>query len=123
NYSPSDGVRVLREAVVRFYERALGLSYPIESVLIAGGARPILYGAYKTLIDPGDVAVYPVPSWNNNHYAYLSGARAVEIPVSAEANFFPTPDDLRPHIGVARLVLINSPLNPTGTVIAPEVLG
>jgi aspartate aminotransferase len=63
-----------------------------------------------------------VPSWNNNHYAYLCGARAIEIPVRADANFFPTPDDLRPHIGVARLVLINSPLNPTGTVIDPEVL-
>ncbi|MRG95611.1 pyridoxal phosphate-dependent aminotransferase [Polyangium spumosum] len=117
NYPPSDGVLVLREALVRFYERELGLRYPIESVLVAGGARPLLYGAYRTLIDPGDVAVYPVPSWNNNHYAYLSGAKAVEIPVSAASNFFPTADDFRPHIGAARLLLINSPLNPTGTVI------
>src|SRR5581483_9106533 len=38
------------------------------------------------------------------------------------ANFFPTPDQIRPHLGVARLLLINSPLNPTGTVIDPEVL-
>jgi len=122
NYPPSDGVLVLREALVRFYERELGLKYPIESVLVAGGARPLLYGAYRTLIDPGDVAVYPVPSWNNNHYAYLSGAKAVEIPVSATSNFFPTADDFRPHIGVARLLLINSPLNPTGTVIARDEL-
>jgi aspartate aminotransferase len=91
-------------------------------VLITGGARPLLYGSYRTVLDPGDVAVYPVPSWNNNHYAYLCGGRAIEIPVRADANFFPTPDDLRPHIGVARLVLINSPLNPTGTVIDPDVL-
>lgn len=117
NYPPSDGVLALREALVRFYERELGLRYPLESVLVAGGARPLLYGAYRTLIDPGDVAVYPVPSWNNNHYAYLSGAKAVEIPVSAASNFFPTADDFRPHIGAARLLLINSPLNPTGTVI------
>ncbi|UQA57615.1 pyridoxal phosphate-dependent aminotransferase [Polyangium aurulentum] len=122
NYPPSDGVLVLREALVRFYERELGLRYPIESVIVAGGARPLLYGAYRTLIDPGDVAVYPVPSWNNNHYAYLSGAKAVELPVSAASNFFPTADDFRPHIGSARLLLINSPLNPTGTVIAPEEL-
>jgi aspartate aminotransferase len=46
----------------------------------------------------------------------------VEIPVSAASNFFPTVDDFRPHIGVARLILINSPLNPTGTVIEPEQL-
>src|SRR3984957_20307076 len=60
NYPPSDGVLALREAVVRFYARELGLTYPVESVLIAGGARPLLYGAYRVLLDPGDVALYPV---------------------------------------------------------------
>jgi aspartate aminotransferase len=122
NYPPSDGVPALREAVARFYDRHLGLRYPVESVLITGGARPLLYGTYLTVLDRGDVVVYPVPSWNNNHYAYLSGARAIELPVRAESNFFPTADDLRPHIGVARLVMLNSPLNPTGTVIAPPQL-
>src|SRR5438128_2466420 len=95
NYPPSDGVLALREAVAGYYARTLGLSYPVESVLITGGARPLLYGSYRTVLDPGDVAVYPVPSWNNNHYAYLCGARAIEIPVRAESNFFPTVDDLR----------------------------
>jgi aspartate aminotransferase len=122
NYPPSDGVLPLREAVVRLYERELGLKYPVESVLVAGGARPLLYGAYRTLLDPGDVAVYPVPSWNNNHYAYLSGARAVEIPVAAAHNFFPTADELRPHLGEARMLCLNSPLNPTGTAIDREEL-
>lgn len=122
NYPPSDGVLALREAVVRFYSRELDLDYPVDSVLITGGARPLLYGTYKALVDPGDVAVYPVPSWNNNHYTYLSGAKGVEIPVSAASNFFPTVEQLAPHLPVARLVLINSPLNPTGTVIAPEEL-
>lgn len=117
NYPPSDGVMPLREAIVRLYERDLGLKYPIDSVLVAGGARPLLYGAYLTLVDPGDIAVYPVPSWNNNHYAYLSGARAVEIPVDAAHNFFPTADDLRPHLEHARMLCLNSPLNPTGTAI------
>jgi aspartate aminotransferase len=122
NYPPSDGVIALREAVARYYGKHLGLEYPVESVLITGGARPLLYGSYRTVLDPGDVAVYPVPSWNNNHYSYLCGARAVEIPVRADANFFPTPDDLRPVISEARLLLVNSPLNPTGTVIDPVVL-
>src|SRR6188474_215041 len=115
NYPPSDGVPALREAVARFYEKRLGLKYPVESVLITGGARPLLYGAYLTVLDRGDTVVYPVPSWNNNHYAYLSGARAVELTVHAGSNFFPTADDLRPHLGAARLLMLNSPLNPTGT--------
>jgi aspartate aminotransferase len=122
NYPPSDGVVALREAVARYYAKHLGLHYPVESVLITGGARPLLYGSYKTVLDPGDAAVYPVPSWNNNHYAYLCGARAIEIPVGADTNFFPTPDHLRPHLPYARLVLINSPLNPTGTAIDADVL-
>jgi aspartate aminotransferase len=122
NYPPSDGVLTLREAVARSYERSLGLKYPVESVLITGGARPLLYGTYLTVLDRGDTVIYPVPSWNNNHYAYLSGARAVELPVTAASNFFPTVDDLRPHLSSGRLLLLNSPLNPTGTAIAPDQL-
>lgn len=122
NYPPSDGVLALREAVTRLYARELGLSYPVESVLVAGGARPLLYGAYQTLLDPGDVAVYPVPSWNNNHYTYLARAKAVELPVSAAENFFPTAAQIEPHLGEARLLTINSPLNPTGTVIDRDEL-
>ena len=117
NYPPSDGVLALREAVVRLYEREWGLRVPVDSVLVAGGARPLLYGSYKTLITPGDVAVYPVPSWNNNHYAFLTGAKAVELTVSPESNFFPTVEQLRPHLKKARLLCLNSPLNPTGTAI------
>jgi aspartate aminotransferase len=122
NYPPSDGVIQLREAVARYYDQRLGLKYPVDSVLITGGARPLLYGSYRTVLDPGDVVVYPVPSWNNNHYAYLCGARAIEIPVTAESNFFPTVEELRPHLPYARLILLNSPLNPTGTAIDAEVL-
>jgi len=90
--------------------------------VITGGARPLLYGTFMTLVDPGDVVLYSVPSWNNDHYAYLSGARAIELPVTAEANFFPTVADLKPHLGAARLLMLNSPLNPTGTAIAPAQL-
>lgn len=122
NYPPSDGMLALREAVARFYERRLGLRYPVESVLITAGARPLLYGTYLTMLDRGDAVLYPVPSWNNNHYAYLAGARAIELPVRAASNFFPTADDLRPHIGGVRLVMLNSPLNPTGTAISAAQL-
>ncbi len=122
NYPPSDGIPELRAAVVAHYRDELGLLYPQESVLIASGARPILYGAYCCLLDPGDLVVYPVPSWNNNHYVHLAQARAVEIPVTAEDNFFPSPEQLAPHLREARLLVINSPQNPTGTAIEPERL-
>jgi aspartate aminotransferase len=122
NYPPSDGLPVLRKAVAEFYARELGLSYPVESVLIAGGARPLLYGIYRTLLDPGDKVVYPVPSWNNNHYVHLAGASGVPIACQREHMFLPTEDELAPVLGDARLLSLNSPLNPAGTAIPAERL-
>jgi aspartate aminotransferase len=122
NYPPAEGILPLREEVVKLYARDLGLAYPVDSVVIAAGARPLLYGTYRTLVDPGDAAIYPVPTWNNNHYAYLSGSRGIPIPVTAESNFFPTPDQIRAHVPGARLLILNSPLNPTGTSIGKRAL-
>jgi aspartate aminotransferase len=118
NYPPSDGTKEMRQAVVKFVRDGLGLDYGIESVLIAGGARPIVFAAYASVVDPGDKVVYPIPSWNNNHYTYLTGGVPVEIAVGPETNFLPTAEMLRPHIREARLICINTPLNPTGTVMA-----
>ncbi|MBZ4420331.1 pyridoxal phosphate-dependent aminotransferase [Myxococcus sp. RHSTA-1-4] len=122
NYPPSDGVLDLRQAVQRFYERALGLKYPLEGIVIAGGARPIIYGTYRAVLDEGDTVVYPVPSWNNNHYAYMLGAKSVVVPTDAAHGFMPTLEQLAPHLSSARLLCLCSPLNPTGTMIAPDAL-
>ena len=91
NYPPSNGVPELRRAVADLYRREMELDYPVESVVVAGGARPLIYATYRTLVDPGDTAVFPVPSWNNNHYANLTGARALALPVRREHGFHPTP--------------------------------
>lgn len=122
NYPASDGLLPLREAIAAFYGREQGLDYPVDGILVASGARPLIYGAYRTLLDPGDVVVYPVPSWNNEYFVHLCGARAVELPVHASSNFFPTAEQLAPHLGSARLLVLNSPANPTGTVLAPDEL-
>ena len=122
NYPPSDGVLGLRQAVQRFYERALGLKYPLESVLIAGGARPVIYALFRAVVDAGDTVVYPVPSWNNNHYSHMVGARHVAVVTDPEHGFMPTVEQLAPHLADARLLCLCSPLNPTGTMISPEAL-
>ena len=115
NYPPSDGLPELRKAARGFLNRELGLDYPLEGVLVSGGARPLLYGAYRAVLDPGDTVVYPVPSWNNNHYVHMCGAVGIPVPCSAETAFLPTPELLVPHLRGARLLVLNSPLNPTGT--------
>ena len=122
NYPPSNGVPELRESVRRAYARDLGLDYPLECVLIAGGARPLLYGTFRALVDPGERVVYPVPSWNNNHYVHLVGAHGIAVPCEAASGFLPTADDVARHLEGARLVCLNSPLNPSGTSFDPGVL-
>jgi aspartate aminotransferase len=122
NYPPSSGIAPLREAVARLYERDLGLRYPVESVLIAGGARPVIYGIFRTVCDPGDKVVYPVPSWNNNHYTHLVGAAGVPIVCGPADRFLPTRRMLEPKLSGARLLCLNTPLNPAGTVIERDAL-
>ncbi|MEQ1832759.1 MAG: aminotransferase class I/II-fold pyridoxal phosphate-dependent enzyme [Candidatus Eisenbacteria bacterium] len=122
NYPPSNGIPELRKAVIAFYQRELQLDYPLESVVVASGARPLIYGTYRTLVDPGDVVAFPVPSWNNNHYIYMTGARGIPLEVQRANQFHPTPEQVAAVIGETRLLALSSPLNPTGTGMKPEVL-
>ncbi len=122
NYPAANGQLELRQALQRFYERELGLRYPLDSFLVAGGARPVIYGTYRTLVDEGDTVIYPVPSWNNNHYVHMCGARGVQVLCGPDTRFLPTGEALLAELPNARLVCLNSPLNPTGTAIDPEAL-
>jgi aspartate aminotransferase len=122
NYPPSDGMPGLRQAVQTFYQRWLGLDYPLESVLVTGGSRPGLYTTYRAIVDPGDTVVYTVPSWNNNHYVHLTGARGLPIACEAEDAFLPTRAALEEAVRGARLLVLNSPLNPSGTALTAEAL-
>jgi len=122
NYPPSNGLPELRAAVLAFYERELGLRYPVESVLIASGARPCIYAAYRALVNAGDTVAYPVPSWNNNHYCHMLGAEKLEVPCTVQSKFLPTREALIEALPKARLLCLNSPLNPTGTAIDKAAL-
>ena len=122
NYPPSDGVLALRQAAADFAARELGVRYPLESVLVASGARPLLYAAYRCVVNPGDIVVYPAPSWNNNHYVGLTKALGVNLPTHAEDGFQPTLPQIAPHLDGARMIVINTPLNPSGTVMGTENL-
>src|SRR5205085_2216323 len=61
-------------------------------------------------------------SWNNNHYMVLSSSKAIEVPTRAADGFFPRVDDIKPHLTKARILFINSPLNPAGTIVTRESL-
>ena len=124
NYPPSDGVPALQEAVRGFYAHALGVEFPAKTVVVCGGARPPIYAIFRCLVNPGDVVAYPTPSWNNDYYCQLTGARALPLPTSASTNFMPTPAQVRDAVSDSgvRLFCLNSPSNPCGTVIDPVTL-
>ena len=123
NYPPSTGMPQLRKAIIEFCDRRLGMKVENDAVLITAGARPLIYGVYRVVVDPGERVVYPVPSWNNVHYCQMSGAVPVPVACDAGTGFLPTAAMLRNKLKDARLLVINSPVNPTGTVISAEQLG
>jgi aspartate aminotransferase len=122
NYPPADGILDLRRAVAKMITEWQHLNYAENEILIAGGARPIIYAIFQAIVDPGDTVVFPVPSWNNNHYTHLSHARQVFVETKPENNFMPTVDELREHMKGASLLALCSPLNPTGTVFSKDQL-
>ena len=122
NYPPANGLLSLRKSVSKDLKNRWNLEYSAEEILIAGGSRPLIYATFKTIVDDGDKVVYPIPSWNNNHYAYLTNAEKIEVETSRSNNFLPTAEDLKPHLEGAVLLALCSPLNPTGTMFKKEQL-
>ena len=122
NYPPANGLLSLRKAVSDDLKSRWNLDYSPNDILITAGSRPLIYAVYKTIVDEGDKVIYPIPSWNNNHYAYLTSANSVEVKTTSENNFLPTAEDLKPHLKDAVLLCLCSPLNPTGTMFTKEQL-
>ena len=123
NYPNSQGELNLRESVSKHIKQQFDVDYSPEEILIGGGVRPLIYTVYKSTTNPNESVIYPVPSWNNNHYCFLHSIEKTEIECLPENSFFPTVRDIEVRIGDnTSLVCICSPQNPTGRVIDPEVL-
>jgi aspartate aminotransferase len=123
NYPLSAGQLNLRQSVSEYLKKRQGIDYNENEILVGGGVRPLIYTVYKALVNNGEGVIYPVPSWNNNHYSFLHGAVKQEIECRPENSFFPTSSDIDMKINdKTSLICICSPQNPTGRVINPDVL-
>lgn len=120
NYPPAAGLTELRAAIRDHVRRTQGLDYPLEGVAVTGGARPGLYATYRLLTDPGDLVVFPVPSWNNHNYRDVCDVRARAVLCRPELAFQPSADIIEPELSEARLLVLNTPQNPSGGVMRPE---
>ncbi|MEN0062018.1 MAG: aminotransferase class I/II-fold pyridoxal phosphate-dependent enzyme [Myxococcota bacterium] len=122
NYPPANGIPELRSAIRRFYGSRLGLEYPEGSVVVGSGARPPIYGGFFAVVDPGDPVIFGVPSWNASYYVQLTKGEPRVVVGNPERGFLPTAEAIAPHVSGARMLCLNSPLNPAGTVFESQQL-
>ncbi len=121
-YPPAEGILELREAVATFIKKREGLTFGTNEILIAAGGRPLIYAAYRAIVDKGEKVIYAVPSWNNNHYVHFTEGQHVVIESKLENNFMPTAAEIKPHLKGTSLLALCSPLNPTGTTFTKQEL-
>ena len=122
NYPTPEGMLPLRQAISDYVVRTAQVRYPVEAIVVCSGGRPVLYGAYRAVVNPGDKVLYSVPSWQNDAYSWLTGGESIEIQATVETGFQPTLEQLAPHLPQATMLCLCSPGNPTGTVMTAEQL-
>jgi len=115
-YTPIEGAAALREAVCAKFERDNGLDYRQEQVLVSGGAKQSLFNLCVALLGPGDEAIIPSPYWvSYPEMVRLNEATPVIVDAGIETSFKIQPGQLDAALTPrTRLLILNSPSNPTG---------
>jgi aspartate/methionine/tyrosine aminotransferase len=125
HYSSNYGVPELREAIAQKLKQDNGLSYdPATEIIVTVGANEAVFITMLALLNPGDEVLIPDPCWL--HYFYctqMAGAVPISVPIREENDFNPDMEDFRRRITPrTRMVVINTPNNPTGAVYGDEIL-
>lgn len=123
-YTPNAGIVELREAVARHFGQRWGRDVLPENVMITAGGNEALLLAMSVILDPGDEVLVPDPAYPNYlGQAHLLKAQTVRIPLEPSDGFRLAAELVEPMIGPrTKLLVLNSPSNPLGTVIAPQEL-
>jgi aspartate aminotransferase len=124
HYSPSPGIPALREAAARYFTRTRAIDVSPEEIIVTPGAKPILFFSLLALIDAGDEVLYPNPGFPiYESVIRFTGGTAVPLPLREERGFRFDPDDLRRRVtDRTRMIILNSPNNPTGGMLNREDL-
>ncbi len=119
HYTGSMGLRELREAICWTTEKTRGFRPSLEQVLVTPSANIIIYYAIRCLVNPGDEVIVPDPGFPSYYGAIrFCDAVPVTVPLREENEFRMDPDDVRARItDRTRLIILNSPHNPTGSVM------
>lgn len=123
-YTGPAGIPELRQAVATRLREDYGAAYDPDEVVITAGGKPALYFALRTLCDPGDEVLVPVPAWvSYTEQVRLAGAAPIPVPTNAGDDWQPRPEQIARMIGPrTRAIIVDSPHNPTGAVYTRETL-
>ena len=123
-YTPVAGTPALKEAVVAKFRRENGLDYEPDQILVSCGAKQSFYNLAQAVLDPGDEVVIPVPYWvSYPDIALLAGGAPVLVHAGADQELRITPAQLKAAMTEqTRLVVINSPSNPSGMAYTRDEL-
>jgi len=119
HYPPAPGLPALREAIAEDFANRRGTRYSPDQVVVAPGAKPIMFFAILALAQEGDEVIYPDPGFPiYESMTRFVGATAVPIPIRQENQFRLDPDELESLVTArTKLLIFNSPANPTGGVL------
>ncbi len=123
-YTPVDGTPGLKQAIIEKFKRDNGFDYKLEEILVSCGGKQSFYNLAQAVLDPGDEVVIPAPYWvSYPDMVLLAGGAPVYVNARASQSFKITPSQLQAAITKkTRLVVINSPSNPTGMAYSREEL-
>ena len=118
-YTPSSGIPDLRKAIAAALERDCGVRYPSTDVVVTSGAKQAVYEALAVLLDEGDEVLLPSPYWlSYPEMARALGAVPVPVPCREEDGWRLRAEAVEKAAGPrARVLVLNSPNNPTGAVL------
>ncbi len=119
HYSPAAGIMPLREAIVDDVEARRGVRPKVEQVIVTPGAKPIMYFVIMACIDSGDEVIYPNPGFPiYESVINFVGGSPVALPLWEENDFRFNQDEFRSLVtDRTRMIIINSPHNPSGGVL------
>jgi len=119
HYGPAAGLPDLKEAIATYINRSRGTSFDASQVVVTPGGKPIMFFVILALLEQGDEAIYPDPGFPiYRSMIDFSGAKAVPSPLREENQFRLDVDELASLINdKTKLLIINSPANPTGGVL------
>jgi len=123
-YTPVDGTASLKKAIIEKFKRDNGFDYAEDEILVSCGGKQSFYNLAQAILNPGDEVVIPAPYWvSYPDMAILAGGIPVLVHAGADQRFKITPKQLDAAINdLTRLVVINSPSNPTGMAYTEEEL-